>query len=88
VVSVAVDEPKKVAQFTKEKQYITIGASEMSCAVYLAEKSKTIPGVEQWPYHAAGLALEVIPRTLIQNCGADAVRVLTQLRVSSNETTD
>jgi len=56
------------------------GASEMSCAVHLAEKSKTIAGVEQWPYHAAGLAMEVIPRTLIQNCGADAVRVLTQLR--------
>ena len=65
---------------------MTIGASEMSCAVHLAEKSKTIAGVEQWPYHADGLALEVIPRTLIQNCGADAVRVLTQLRVSNSTT--
>lgn len=30
-----------------------------------------IEGVRQWPYKAVAAALEVIPRTLIQNCGAD-----------------
>merc|ERR1712094_125681 len=28
----------------------------------------------------AGTALEVIPRTLLENCGADIIRVQTQLR--------
>ena len=32
------------------------------------------------PYAAVARALEVIPRTLAQNCGADVVRVLTDLR--------
>ena len=33
-----------------------------------------IAGVEQWPYSAVGVALEVIPRTLAQNCGANVIR--------------
>ena len=56
------------------------GAVEMEVAVALAEKSKSVDGVAQWPYRAVGTALEVIPRTLAQNCGADVVRVITQLR--------
>ena len=31
-------------------------------------------------YKAAGTALEIIPRTLLENCGADIIRVQTQLR--------
>lgn len=38
-------------------------------------------GVQQWAFKAAASALEVIPRTLAQNCGTNVVRVLTQLRV-------
>lgn len=57
------------------------GASEMAVAHYLTEKSKVMTGVEQWPYRAAAQALEVIPRTLIQNCGASTIRALTSLRV-------
>jgi len=56
------------------------GASEMSVATKLVEKSKSIAGVEQYPYHSVGLGFEVIPRTLIQNCGVDVVKVLTSLR--------
>ncbi|KAK8372686.1 hypothetical protein O3P69_019102 [Scylla paramamosain] len=37
-------------------------------------------GVRQWPYSALAQALEVIPRTLAQNCGANIIRVLTALR--------
>lgn len=59
------------------------GASEMSVAHALTEKSKAMTGVEQWPYRAVAQALEVIPRTLIQNCGASTIRLLTSLRVSS-----
>ena len=56
------------------------GATEMAVATKLMETSKSIPGVAQYPYAALALALEVIPRTLIQNCGANVVRTLTQLR--------
>ena len=56
------------------------GATEMAVAVALTEKAKSIDGIQQWPYRAVAEALEVIPRTLIQNCGAPVVRVLTQLR--------
>ncbi|KAJ3416592.1 T-complex protein 1 subunit gamma [Chytridiales sp. JEL 0842] len=56
------------------------GATEMGLAVRLTEKAKTLSGVEQWPYKAVAEALEVIPRTLVQNCGGNAIKVLTQLR--------
>jgi len=56
------------------------GAVEMSLAQELTEKAKSITGIEQWPYRAIALALEIIPQTLAQNCGADTIRVLTQLR--------
>jgi len=56
------------------------GATEMSVATKLVEKSKSIAGVEQYPYHSVGLGFEVIPRTLIQNCGVDVVKILTSLR--------
>lgn len=57
------------------------GATEMAVSHALTEKSKGMTGVEQWPYRAVAQALEVIPRTLIQNCGASTIRVLTSLRV-------
>jgi T-complex protein 1 subunit gamma len=56
------------------------GAVEMAVSVGLAERSRTLEGVELWPYKAVGVALEVIPRTLAQNAGADVVRTLTELR--------
>lgn len=44
-----------------------------------------VEGMQQWAFKAAASALEVIPRTLAQNCGANVVRVLTQLRVRTYE---
>lgn len=58
------------------------GATEMALSVLLTEKSKSISGVEQIPYRALAQAFEVIPRTLVQNCGANAIKVLTQLKVN------
>jgi len=52
----------------------------MAVSHALTEKSKTITGVEQWPYRAVVEALEVIPRTLAQNCGGNVIRTLTALR--------
>jgi len=56
------------------------GALEMELACRMMEKAQQVSGVHQWPYKALASALEVIPRTLAQNCGADVVRVLTELR--------
>lgn len=56
------------------------GATEMAISVRLLEKAKCIEGVAQWPYRSIADAMEVIPRTLVQNCGANPVKVLTELR--------
>ncbi|EMP31311.1 T-complex protein 1 subunit gamma, partial [Chelonia mydas] len=61
------------------------GAAEMAVSHALTEKSKVLTGVEQWPYRAVAQALEVIPRTLIQNCGASTIRVLTSLRAKHTQ---
>jgi len=56
------------------------GAVEMAVSQALQEKAKTVSGVKQWPYTALAQALEVIPRTLAQNCGANIIRLLTAMR--------
>merc|ERR1719309_1281175 len=56
------------------------GATEMEVAHQLGQKGKSLNGVIQWPYKAVASALEVIPRTLAQNCGANTIRTLTALR--------
>lgn len=48
----------------------------------LEEKAKSVTGVIQWPYRAVAKAVEIIPTTLIQNCGVNSIRTLTALRVS------
>jgi T-complex protein 1 subunit gamma len=58
------------------------GAIETAVSHALLEKAKSIEGIQQKPYRAIAESLEVIPRTLIQNSGANPIRVLTELRVS------
>lgn len=60
------------------------GAVEMAVSKRLMERSRALTGIEQWPYRAVAQALEVVPRTLIQNCGASTIRVLTSLRVRAS----
>lgn len=57
------------------------GATEMAVAVGLAKRARSVDGVEGWPFRAVSEAMEVIPRTLIQNAGGNAIRTLTNLRV-------
>ena len=64
------------------------GATEMAVAVGLERRAKSVEGVAQWPYRAVAEAMEVIPRTLIQNSGNSPIRVLTQLRAKHAEGTD
>ena len=56
------------------------GATEIALSTLLSERAKSIEGVKQFAYRAVASALEVIPRTLAQNCGMDVVRVMTDLR--------
>lgn len=56
------------------------GATEMAIAAAIIRQSKSIEGVQQYPFRAVASALEVIPRTLIENCGGNAIRLLTDLR--------
>jgi len=56
------------------------GAVEMALAAHLRKEALGITGVQKWPFSVIADALEVIPRTLAQNCGADVVRRLTELR--------
>jgi T-complex protein 1 subunit gamma len=56
------------------------GATEMAVSVGLQAKARSVTGVEGWPFRAVADAMEVIPRTLVQNSGGNAIRVLTELR--------
>ena len=56
------------------------GAVEMTLANKLIEASKLQEPVIANAYKAAGVSLEIISRTLLENCGADIIRVQTQLR--------
>ena len=61
------------------------GATEMAVSVRLAQMAKDVEGVQQWPYKAIAEAMEVIPRTLVQNAGGSAIRTLTKLRAKHAE---
>ena len=56
------------------------GATELAIATALAKTADEVEGISKWPYAAIGNALEVIPRTLAQNCGANVVRLMADLR--------
>merc|ERR1719331_3622429 len=56
------------------------GATEMAVAQALREKAASVEGVASIPYSAVAEALEVIPQTLAENCGANVIRVVTALR--------
>merc|ERR1719220_183641 len=60
-------------------------AVEMEVARHLNAKSKALDGVIQGPYRAVATALEVIPRTIAFNCGANTIRTLTALRAKHAE---
>ncbi|GAX13478.1 T-complex protein 1 subunit gamma [Fistulifera solaris] len=62
------------------------GASEMALAVALKRYGqREIKGVQQAPFLAVAEALEVIPRTLAQNCGVSVIRSITALRAKHAE---
>jgi len=56
------------------------GATEMAVSVGLRKAGLKLEGIQQGPFLAVGDAMEVIPRTLAQNCGVSVIRTVTQLR--------
>lgn len=55
-------------------------AVEMHTSARLMEKAKSVTGVQQAAYQAIAMALEVVPRILSSNCGANVIRTVTDLR--------
>jgi len=64
------------------------GAFEMELSTQLLEKSKEVDGLLQGPYQAVARALEVIPSTLAANCGANVIKVMTELKKKHCDLTD
>lgn len=60
------------------------GATELAVSTAIAKSADDIEGISKWSYAAVGTALEVIPRTLAQNCGASVIRLMTELRSKHN----
>lgn len=58
------------------------GAVEMALSMALQQEASRVPGLEQYSIAAFGKALEIVPRTLAENAGWDAVRVLADLKAS------
>lgn len=56
------------------------GATEIAVSSAITRSVDDIEGISKWPYAAVANALEVIPRTLAENCGANVIRLLTELR--------
>lgn len=61
------------------------GATELAVSAAIAKSADNIDGKSKYAYSAVGNALEVIPRTLAQNCGANVIRLLTELRTKHNQ---
>ncbi|KAF0987888.1 hypothetical protein HZS_1699 [Henneguya salminicola] len=56
------------------------GAFEIAVGLQLEKNAKKLGSVLQTSYEAASKALQVIPRTLIQNCGENQIKILTELK--------
>ena len=56
------------------------GATELAIATTIHKQAEQIEGIAKFPFSSIATALEVIPRTLAQNCGANVIRLLTELR--------
>lgn len=56
------------------------GATELAIGHAIRQRAKEIEGIQQWPFRSVADAFEVIPKTLIENCGANVIKVITELR--------
>lgn len=61
------------------------GCVEMSVSRMLYEESQKMTGLEAQCIEQLSEAFEIIPKTLCQNCGADVIRTVTELRAKHSE---
>ena len=61
------------------------GATELAVSAAIAKNVDNVEGISKWSYAAVANALEIIPRTLAQNCGANVIRLLTELRTKHSQ---
>lgn len=81
------DGVQAIAQVMKHNEYVYGGgAFEMSLSTLLQYHANSIPGLEQYAVTAFGKALEVIPRTLADNAGWDATRILADMQAAHSST--
>jgi len=64
---------------------VVYGGGAVEMAVAQAISSKYIEGAASFPFKAVAEALEIIPKTLIENCGGSTIRLLTALRAKHAE---
>jgi T-complex protein 1 subunit theta len=77
------DGVQAVAQAVKDGRLVYGGgAVEMALSTALQQEAAKTPGLEQYAIHAFGKALEVIPRTLAENAGSDATKVLADMQAA------
>merc|ERR1719473_1598052 len=65
-----------------KKRFLTPGggAPEMQCSYQLAKWANSLEGMQQYCVRAFAEAMEVVPYTLAENAGLDAIQVVTELR--------
>lgn len=56
------------------------GAPEMEISLKLSQYARTLSGTQQYCFKAFAEAFEVIPYTLAENAGLNAIEIVTQLR--------
>merc|ERR1719313_3244856 len=65
---------------TKDARFVPgAGATELRLADAVQEFGEAHPGLDQYAINKFGLALEVVPRTLAENAGMDATKVIAEM---------
>lgn len=80
-VSRAIDDGINVVKsMTKDARFVPgAGATELRLADAVQEFGEAHPGLDQYAINKFGLALEVVPRTLAENAGMDATKVIAEM---------
>lgn len=77
----AIDDGVNVVKaMTRDARFVAgAGACEAELSRQLRAVAQSVAGVEQYALHKFADALEVVPRTLAENAGADAMAVVSQI---------
>merc|ERR1719313_1160522 len=69
-----------VKSMTRDARFVAgAGATELLLADALTTFGEAQPGLEQYAINKYGMALEVVPRTLAENAGLDATKMIAQM---------